>query len=291
MLKLNTNNIIEMYNNGIPTTIIANEHNCSVHAIINCLKRSNVYAGRDWKSYIWRKYMVKPVDLMRMYESGMWKNEIAEATGISEGAVGIYLAKLGIPIAENRADAMSSRIARMSSDEIAVLTAPAHEAVRGMKRTESDLVKRAQGKERVGKMVGKAEKDLYVLMVKAGLSPIPQKAIWKYNIDFMLKDNIAVEVTGRNRKPEYWPIYRERIKYLLDSKLALVYVWANTIRPVEIGAAEYLVSFCERASRDPSVFGKYFVIRRDGKLLTTGGVDSDEFPGILTAVPGTYART
>jgi predicted transcriptional regulator len=226
-----------------------------------------------------------------MYESGMWKNEIAESTGISEGAVGKYLAKLGIPIANNRADAMSNRISRMTDDEIAAMTAPAHEAVRGMKRTDADLVKRAKGKERVGKMVGQAEKDLYALLIDMGLSPIPQKAVWKYNIDFMLNGNIAVEVTGRNRKPSNWPTYRERIKYLLNGGFALVYVWANTTFPIEIGAAEYLVSFCEKASRDPSVFGKYWVIRRDGKLMTTGGMDNNDFPGILTSVSGTYART
>lgn len=290
-LPLDTDDVIGMYNNGVPVTTIADKNSCSVKAIINCLKRNGVYGGRyDWRSYIRRNYGVEASDLLRMYKSGMWKNEIAESTGISEGSVGKYLEKLGIPIADNRSEAMSNRLDRMTAKERSEFTKPAHDAVRGMKRTNADLAKRAKGKEKAGKLNGKAEKDLYKLLVERGLDPVPQKAVWIYNIDFMI-GNVAVEVTGRNRKRSDFPAYKKRIKYLLNSGLALVYVWANSAFPLETGAAEYIASFCEQASSDPSVFGKYWVIRRDGKLMSSGGPNDNEFAGILTAVSGTYVRT
>lgn len=288
---LNTDDVIGMYNNGIATTTIADKYGCSLNAVINCLKRNGVYGGRyDWESYIRRTYGVEPADLLHMYKSGMWKNEIAKVTGISEGAVGKYLEKLGIPIANNRSDAMKNRIDRMTTKEIKELTKPAHDAVRGMKRTNADLAKRARGKEKAGKLHGKAEKDLYWYLVNLGIKPIPQKAIWIYNIDLMI-GNVAVEVTGRGRKRANYTAYIERTKYLLNKGLALIYVWANSAFPIEIGAAEYIVSFCDRVSSNPSMLGKYWVIRRDGKLMTSGGSDDNEFAGILTPVRGTYART
>jgi hypothetical protein len=185
----------------------------------------------------------------------MWKSEIAAKTGIHEMQVGKYLARLGIPKADNRSDSMIQRMQRMKPEERLKLTENAHEAVRGMIRTEEDLCKRALGKERMGKTNGKAESDLYHLLLNKDIQAIPQRALWKYNIDLAI-GNVAVEVTGRCRKPEQIPALRERIKYILNSGFVLVYVWASTIIPVEAGAADYIITLYQQSCCDPSMIGQ-----------------------------------
>ena len=288
-LALDVDDVISMYQSGSSVKNIADKHNCSCSAITNCLKRNGVYAGRDWKSYLIRNTGITPKELLTMYESGMWKNEIAEEIGLSEGAVGKYLAKLGISIAENRSKAMKNRLERMTQEERDALSEAAHDAVRGSKRSWKDLTKRAKGLERVGKTRGKAESDLFEIFKSRGIKAIPQKAVGKYNIDFVI-GNIAVEVTGRNRKLGRHAVYKERIKYILDSGFSLVYVWANSAFPIQEGAADYIISLNKRVGRNPSLIGKYWVIRCDGKLLATGCSDDNDFAGILTSVSGTYAK-
>lgn len=287
---LDVSDVVSLYNVGTPTPSIANKYGCSQAAVVNCLKREGVYAGRDWKSYMLRNYGVTPEDLLEMYRSGMWKNEIAAKTGISEGAVGKYLSYLGVPIAKDRSESVRKRYKRMSPEQRDELTKSAHDAVRGIKRTKDDLCKRAIGKERSGKFGSVAEKELFYLLKERGVVPIPQKALWIYNIDLSI-GNIAVEMTGRARKPDYIPIYKERIKYILNRGFILVYVWANTVFPVEAGAADYIVSLVQQASSDPSLVGQYRVIRRDGELLTAGGFQDDQFAGIFAPVNGTFGKT
>jgi len=286
---LNVDDVISMYQSGSSSQKIADKYGCSYDTIINCLKRNNVYAGRDWKSYLIRNTGVTPKELLAMYKSGMWKNEIAEEIGLSESTVGKYLAKLGIPIAEDRSEAMKTRLERMTQEERHALSKAAHDAVRGSKRSWEDLVKRAKGLEGAGKTRGKAESDLFEIFKSRGIKTVPQKAIGKYNIDFAV-GRVAVEVTGRNRKPGRHAIYKKRVKYILNSGFSLVYVWANSTFPIQEGAADYIISLNKKISGDPSLIGKYWVIRRDGKLLATGGLDSNDFAGILTSVSGTYAK-
>ena len=288
--QLNIDNVINLYLSGKTFQFIADDSGCSVHAIQNCLRRHGVYRSGDWKGTIKRKYGITVKELLSMYKSGMWKNEIAAKTGISEGMIGKYLSKLGIPLADSRSKAMSDRLNRMSHEERQDLTKAANDAVRGMKRTFADLRKRALGNERIGKTRGKAESDLFQFFLNKGISVISQKAVGKYNLDFSI-GNIAVEVTGRSRKLESRSTYTERIKYILNSGFALIYVWANSQRPMESGAADYIIAFTQEFSRNPSLIGQYRVIRCDGKLLASGSVNDNNLTGILTPVSGTFSKT
>jgi very-short-patch-repair endonuclease len=179
---------------------------------------------------------------------------------------------------------------RAGADGRAALTKAAHDAVRGMTRSIEELCKRAQGRERTGRLASKAERAFYPLLVERGLTAIPQKALWKYNIDFAI-GNVAVEISGRAKKPEELPALRERTEYILNSGFALLSIWAGSFCPITVAAADYTVSYVQEASSDPSMIGKYRVIRGDGKFLAAGGLDDDEFPGILTPIPGYSGRS
>lgn len=289
IFPLDENDVVKLYLSGETMQFIANKYGCSLNAICNCIRRNGI-SKMDWKLYLWRMAGITPDELLAMYKSGMWKNEIAAKTGISEGAIGKYLSYLGIPLAKSKSDAMSKRLKRMTQRERDKLTKPAHDAVRGMKRTDEDLCKRALGKEKTGRFGSVAEKELFYLLKERGVITIPQKSIWKYNIDLAI-GNIAVEITGRARKPENIPVYRERVKYILDAGFVLVYVWANTVYPVEGGAADYIISLIQQSSSDPSLIGQYRVIRRNGKLLAAGCSNDNDFTGIFTPVSGTFFKT
>lgn len=286
---LNENDVINLFMAGKTYRYIADKYGCSVHVIQKCMQRNIIADGKNWRLYLWRKAHITPDELLAMYNSGLWKNEIAAKTGISEGLVGKYLVKMGVPLAENRSDAMRLRLERAGPDGRANLVEAAHNAVRGMIRTEQNLINAANGRERVGRFGCTAERDLYFMLQKRGIDPVPQKALWKYSIDLTI-GNIAVEITGRGRKPEQIPALIERIKYILNSGFMLIYVWAGTTIPVETGAADYIVTTIQEASCDPSLVGQYRVIRRDGKLMAAGCVDDDQFTGIFSPVSGTYSK-
>lgn len=288
-LIVDRDNAITRYVNGDTLQVIADYYGCSSSFVHRLFKANGVNMRKGGWEFIDRRFGVTPDDLLEMYNSGMWKNEIAAKTGISEGAVGKYLAKLGVPIAENRSAAMSKRLERMTAEQRLELTAAAHEAVRGMKRSEENLIKGALGRERAARLGSEAERQLYGLLVDRGAKPVIQKAVWKYNVDFAI-GSVAVEVTGRGKKPFSHAYLRERTKYLTNCGLVLVYLWASSVIPVQSGAADYIVSLSERASCDPSLSSQYRVIRCDGQLLFTGSPDNNDLPGIFSAVRGTYAR-
>ena len=190
-LSLDTDNVIKLYLSNHTPQFIADKHKCSVHAVQNCLRREGVYTGNDWRGYIKRKFNVTPEELVSMYNSGMWKSEIAAKTGISEGAIGRYLSELGIPLANNRSEAMSQRLIRLGANGRSKLTEAAHNAVRGMRRTIHDLTRRAAGREKSGKTGSITEDAFFDMLTKSNFSCVPQKAVGKYNIDFTIA-NLAV---------------------------------------------------------------------------------------------------
>lgn len=286
---LDADDVVKLYRSGISASALAAKYGCSFNAISNCLNRSGIHTTRDWKDYLFRKSGVTPDDLLAMYNSGMWKYEIAHTLGISEGGVGRFLARLGVPLADSRSSAMKDVHKKGGKEWSANASKPAHEAVRGMKRTDADLIKRAAGKERTGKFGSVMERVLYDMLIERGLSPVPQKAIHKYNIDLMVGD-VAVEITGRGRKPKDIPAIKERIKYLLNSGYSVVWVWGSIDRPIESGAADYIVAYCEAVSRDPSLIGENRVIRRDGKLIAVSRSNDDNFPGVFSAKGGAWSR-
>lgn len=289
--SLDVNDTISLYHSGVSCRAIGRKYNCSVKAVINCLNREGVYVGgKDWKDYLFRKTGLRPSDLLALYNSGLWKNEIANKIGISEGAIGRYLSFLGVPLADNKSQVMQRIHERGGKEWSESVSDKAHKAVKGVKRTDESLIQRANTLEAIGRFGSVTEKILFDMLVARGVNPIAQKAFSKYNIDIMI-GNVAVEITGRGRKPVDIPAIKERIKLLLNSGYSMIWVWANKSFPIESGAADYIVSYCQKLSLDPSFIGEYRVIRRDGKLISCGGPDSEEFPGVFSAINCVLGRT
>lgn len=289
-LPLNADDIIKRYNSGASPRKIAASCGCSAKAIVNLLCRFGVYRGTEnWQQYLFRKTGYTPEKLLDLYNSGIWKCDIASRLGISEGFVGSCLNSLGVPIAKNRSESLRNIHNRGGEERKHSITKNAHDSVRGMNRSAENLIKCAIGRERAKRFGSSTEKALYDLLIDKGVNPIPQKAVHKYNIDLAI-GYVAVEISGRSRKPKDIPAMIDRIKYLIDSGYIIVWVWANTTFPVTVGAADYIVSLVNEIGADPAFIRENRVIRCDGKLLSRCGRDSDNFPGIFTPIRGTFSR-
>lgn len=78
------------------------------------------------------------------------------------------------------------------------LMAKAQATVRGSKRSDEDMRRRAEGIQRRGKLSAD-EQVIYTALVAAGLTPVPLYAIDRFNIDFAFPDQrVAVEYNGGN---------------------------------------------------------------------------------------------
>ena len=178
-----------------------------------------------------------------------------------------------------------TRLSRMSADERASLASYAHDAVRGMVRSDADLERRAIGKERSGRPGSAMEELLGELLESRGLSVVHQKAVGKYNIDLAVEGTVAVEVSGRPKKGANLARIPKRVKYLGDAGWSMVVVWSNTQRhPVTEECAEYVVSFLDELRRDPALVGEYRVVRGGGEFIARGRMDDDDIPFVLSPV-------
>jgi very-short-patch-repair endonuclease len=76
------------------------------------------------------------------------------------------------------------------------MTAASRALITGRKRTDTDLCKRAKGKQEKAKL-SRFEKELFDALTAKGLFPIPQMAVDKFNIDLAFPEQLlAIEVHG-----------------------------------------------------------------------------------------------
>lgn len=286
-LFLNRDDTIREFNGGATFQQLAELNGCSLHTIHNFFTDTDIDTSYTWQNCLKRYSGYSPEDILNMYEIGMYKNEISEVTGLSEGSVGKALGELGVPTAYNRSEAMKNRLHRLSTEEQSALVSAAHEKVRGMKWTEQNLVNGAKGREKAGRLGSVTESLLYSYFLERNRNPTLQKAIWKYNVDFCF-GNVAVEVNGSRRLNETIAHITERAKYLLNSGVSIIYVWANLRHPITQNATDNILSLVDFASTFPAGFSKYWVIRSDGKFISSGGADSDDLTFIHTSKGGFY---
>lgn len=284
LFPLDEDDLVKLYKGGMTKANIARHFGCAP----SCIQKRLSKLGFPAKSPgVEQRFILDEDEIVILYNSGMTKRSIGKRFGCSELVIAKRLSEHGIPKSSTRSDAMRIRLARVGADGRSALSTAAHNAVRGMKRTDADLCKRALGKERAFKLASPAEESLYKLFCDKNIPAVPQKAVSKYNIDFAI-GTVAVEISGRARKDK--ENFRERVKYLLDAGWTLIVIWAGIRRPITESAANYIISIVEQSSTDPSLCGQYRVIRGDGKFLVSGGIDNDDFPGVLSPVKGSYGR-
>ena len=156
--------------------------------------------------------------ILKLYRSGFSVKKIAEHLGCNRSVIIQRLKENGI-IQRNRSESMFLRMEQTSPEERQRLSAAAHNAIRGKKKTIKELRKRAIGKQNI-KYSSPIELELIKHFRDLGIEVIPQKAIGVYNIDIAFAHApIAVEVfgghwhtVGRHAKR-----FRKRLDYIIKS--------------------------------------------------------------------------
>lgn len=232
-------------------------------------------------------------DAVQRYLAGeQTQGEAATSIGLSQPAFSSRLRRNGYRTL-TRSEAMERRLARMTPTERAALAASAHDAVRGMTRTDEDLVKRALGKQRTQAHATDEERAVAALIQQAGRAVTLQQAVGKYNLDIGVDGAVAVELFGGGWHAHGRHLARlpQRVKDIADAGWNLHIVWsANGFVPAPGPVAEDVLAYLQRTGSDPTFRRQYRVVRGDGKFIAAGCVDDDELTLVPAGIRGVYAR-
>lgn len=228
--------------------------------------------------------------ILARYAAGETQGQIAESLGIHQATVSNLLARHGARI--GRGDAAVRRWERMSAADRQALVRPAHDAARGVKRTESELEARAITNQRKRSHVHPGETALAEVLTEHGLSVVQQQACGRYNIDLAVNGTVAVELFGggwhgHGRHLDRLP---QRTKRIADAGWAQMFVWVVSHRPFSMtDVANDVIAYIESAGSDPASRREYRVIWGDGQLHAAGSVDDHEVALVPPAIASNWS--
>lgn len=226
-------------------------------------------------------------DLVRRYTSGQSENSIARSLGVGRGPIRARLIHCGVAI-RGQKEANRLMMSKRSPLENRWNSSAAHEAVRGRCMSFKEKRQRAvtrQTQGLLGANVSEQERKLFRIATEMGLQVIPQYAIGKYNVDFLIKGTtIAVEVLGggiRYSSPVFREGFRKRFEDITDRGYSLILVWVGKYR-IDRRGVKQLITFRDMFRRSPSLVGQEYMIFGDGKFVS--------FPGSKRNQPSSVSR-
>lgn len=232
-------------------------------------------------------------DAVQRYLTGeQTQREAAASIGLSQPAFSSRLRRNGYRTL-TRSEAMERRMSAMTPAQRSAQSAAAHDAVRGMTRTDEDLVKRAIGKQRTQSHATDEERAVAAVIERGGYPVVLQQAVGKYNLDLGVDGTVAVELFGGGWHAHGRHLARlpQRVEDIADAGWNLLIVWsANGFAPEPGPVAEDVLAYLQRTRRDPAFRRQYRVIRGDGKFIAAGCVDDDEVTLVPAGIRGVYAR-
>jgi len=212
-------------------------------------------------------------DLIERHKSGISVNELSKTFGIARVTINRWFEKYGFQW-RNQHETEILKWQKMTPEQRFNQTKAAHDAVRGSTRTIEDLSRRAIGKQRTKCYIGQGENEFFDYFIKNNLNAIQQQAFDNYNIDIAIDNSIAVEILFNGTSPLKRKHDIKKIKHLLKYNWIVIYFWFKPKEWFSESNLEYFTSFIKGINRNPSNRSKYFVIRRDGELYSTGCLDS-----------------
>ena len=124
----------------------------------------------------------------------------------------------------------------------AILAEYAHRAVKGSRRSDEDLIKRALSVQEQAKL-SKLEKYVLDYFNNCGLSPVPLYAVYKFNIDLAFPEHkLAVEIHGGNFHTTPRKIKQDKAKeeYLKSIGWDIVVIEQGTLKMNSPGMRQLL---------------------------------------------------
>lgn len=226
-------------------------------------------------------------EIVNLYLCGVSVKELAQRFGVSRTVIKHRLKASGL-VVRDRSEAMLVRMANTSPEERSRLASAAHEAARGRVKPEAEKIRAARTRQERRTNASDQELLFAEWLKGRGIKVTPQLAIGPYNTDIGT-DSVAVEIYGGgwHSAGDHAQRSPQRFRYLLDRGLTIVVIWTDKRRyPLGIKAADYVASLIEQSSSDPTMRGKYWVIRGDGQEVAAGETDINK----LTLKPANSRR-
>lgn len=230
-------------------------------------------------------------EAVERYEKGESELSLANRFNTSRVAISGLLRRRGIK-RRTASEQGLIRMANMTPEERSALASKAHDAIRGTKKSFSAKVKNALAKQ--ASLSGANETEFFVAsdLRNLGIHPIPQLAIGPYNCDLACHP-VAVEIWGGHWHFTGRHIARteERIRYLGNAGwhvLIIIIAERHSSRRYSYGAdtGNYMASYINQASSDPSVRREYRMIDCRGETLAGGCCDDDD----ISVIPAFTSR-
>lgn len=264
--NINADDVIKMYKSGKTTKEIANFFGVGARKITE-IASSVGYTPTPIQNSVDIGLVVS------LYKSGVSQNAIAKQLGVSRSVIRNRLCKAGV-IIRGPAEANQLMMSKRTPEENARNSRAAHDAVRNKPKTHQQLCNHALGVQNAfTSFKSPYEQDIADELINRGIKFVPQLAVDKYNINFAIGNNIALEVFGGNwhAKGRHRARFAERSKKLFDSGYAIVICWIgfnHRFNPSAI--VDYLISLDKVLCSDPSARRKHYVIGGHGKPCSIG---------------------
>lgn len=262
--SINRPAVIKMFNAGATVASIADTFHVSKHLISDILHEAGI--SLPGRTIHFDSSTISTI--VSAYTSGASEYALSKQYGVSRSVIRRILQQSHIVI-RGCSESQKLRFAHATKSEKLVITEAAHKAVRGKPQSHERLCKRALTVQR--KFSGFSsfyEQDVADELARRGIKFIPQFAIDKYNVDFSLWDNIALEIYGGGWHSTGRAAARfdQRSKEIFSHGYAIVICWITmSTRFSPSGIVDYLVSLNEVLRSDPSARCKHYVIGCNGE--------------------------
>ena len=229
-----------------------------------------------------KKRIVLPTEILSRYQSGESEKSLAIKFGVDRDVIRRHLLEAGIK-PRGRSSAMYVRMERTSKAERERITAAAHKANIGRKRTFRERLNGAIGNERRKARLGKWEQEFAAMLRARGINAVVQQAVGPYNCDLGAFP-IAVEIT---RGGQYWHSCRsrhcaKRLRYFTDRGWSMVVVAIPAKGIPTERCADHVATYIKKARRNPTFRRKHWVVRGDIQSPTWHRIDGNKFSAIAT---------
>lgn len=220
-----------------------------------------------------RKTDINKAAIIADYTSGMSCLAVANKYEVSRSVIHRILKESSIVI-RSSSEANKISASCRTPEENAALVKSAHEAIKGKTYSNEELRKRAISRQNTFScFTSPYEKAIANELTHKGIDFIPQFAIDKYNIDFAIWDNIALEVYGGGWHTTGRAALRfdDRSKKIFDSGRSIVICWCTNSSAFNAAAVtEYLITLNKILCSDPASRCRHYVIGGDGNVSTIG---------------------
>lgn len=289
--NLDINDLKRLYESGLSSIDIAKIYGVNAETIRKRLIENDVTL-RNRKTAqalcgVKRRVSFDIDKAIGMYNSNIGVKAIAKEFGISDTVVKDRFIKAGIHI-RNRSEGMYARMANTSPEEKLRLSSAAHNAVKGVSRSEEHLCAIANSRERNGSFISRTEVILREMLEARGFTCQAQKAVGRYNVDVAITEPpISVEVFGGGWHfvGDHAARFRKRTEYILNKGWTQVCVVVGTDYPLEVGAIEYIVSLAQALSLGKPIESREHVIFGNGNTTAIGQNKLNGITGVPSAQP------